>query len=261
MAQVGPACILVLSLQVDSLLEVRPARNIIGSASIFTGAVGPPPITQAGYLPTTFGRYYWAQNEAMNFTVRLRVNDTMVNATGTAPPTSLALQIMENSGGGGSVVASLPSRMLVGGVATWIIPGNLTATLPVGRYLATISPVAAAAAKITVVPHPFAIGRAFEKPLFKINQYGDYGPCWPTPETPPGLDPIFTAPEAVETHLQRSEMMGINMYLIYATSATRDSCSSHQLLERLLTVMCVGWAGTWTGRSNQGRQLRSLRRM
>ena len=254
----------MLNPKVDSLLEVRPARNIIGSASIFTGAVGPPPITQPGYLPTTFGRYYWAQNEAMNFTVRLRVNDTMVNATGTAPPTSLALQIMENSGrAGDSVVASLPSRMLVGGVTTWIIPGNLTATWPVGRYLATISPAEAAEAKLTVVPHPFAIGRAFEKPSFKINQYGDYGPCWPTPETPPGLDPIFTAPEAVETHLQRSEMMGINMYLFYATSASRDSFNLYQLLERWLTYQsCVlDGAGTWTGRSNQGRQSRSLRRM
>ena len=194
--------------QVDTLVEVRAARDIVGTVSVFSG--GQQPITSPGYQPSTLGRYYYSQGEAMNFTARLRYNWTLTNST----PAALEMQIVDNSDQEGAQPLSLNATLsLVDQTATWIIPASTTAKLAEGRYLVTLAPAFAIAHNLSVIPHPFRLGRAFEKPAFKVNQYGDYGPGWSVPETPPGLAPVYTMAEAVEQDLRRSTKLGVNMYV------------------------------------------------
>ena len=184
--------------QVDTLLELR-APSAIGTVSIFSPG----------------SRYYWAAGEAINLTAILRHN------LSDSVPTSLPVEIVTDDAK--KVVVASGTIVLAQNKGTWIVSAATSARFAPGKYLGSVTASFLSANRLSLCPQPISVGPAFEKPDFKINQYGDYMLAYPTPETgsyknnpitgEPSAGPYMTTAEAVDAHLVYSNKMATNMYV------------------------------------------------
>jgi len=158
---------------VTSFVEVR-AKGSKGTANVLT----------PGY------RLTFRRGEAIPVKVLLRGADA-------AMPATVNVRLME--GARTLTFGALPVPAGQKSVQ-YLIPGALTASLHPGRYTLAVD-----AAGLTGIAQTITLGAGSPQHAFKLVEYGDYGPTYPTQFS------LWNFPDLVAAHIDRTQRLGENL--------------------------------------------------